>query len=418
MGFLAEHEEVAGVRCLRFMTRARCFIGVGLSALLTLSAVGRAIAADTSLEKRLASATVLQEFNTEGAHIRQVLGAQNLAVLELWKSDSTIVAAYDLNAKQRFRIAGKHLGPVSVSEDGSTLVVAQQVAPEAWMYKVFDSSGALRFEIHRSAFLLPSPSGKYFCNLYDDISKERPTIYDRDGREIRRLEYPRLFWNCRFLDDERLIVANRDTAWFVATASGEVTRVVPLPLNLPYYYDYPSIRVSRSNSAVAIYSERTLVLLSTDGDLLWHESYGYFLSAVAFDDRGAWMALHLMEPKVSGYVEVVSVDNPKRTVTSPPIASLADYYHRGFEVIWFSQGVISIWQPSLALVNALQSDAEYFTLFMEFNADSVSVGQPVVKRGLYWDLGDQGKQTRYLCAQGDSGVVLLSVEANTQEAKK
>ena len=422
MGFLAEYEEVASIKCLRLMTRACYFIGVGLSALLTLSAAGRAIAADSSLEKRLASATVLQEFNREfntpGTFVRGLLGARNLAALEFQKPDSTIVAVYDLNGQQCFRVAGKSLGAMQLSEDGSTLIISEAVGVEDWKYRIFDSTGMLRFEIGRSAFLLPSPSGKHFCNLYDGITEEQPTIYDKDGKEIANLKHVRYSWNCRFLNDDCLIIANRDTAWFVAAANGEVIRTVTLPLNIPYDYAYPAIRVSQTNSLVALYSDHSLVLLSFDGKVLWHNSFDEFLSAVAFDDHGSWMALHLMTPKVSGYVKVVSITDPERVATSIAIASLAGYYHRGFEVMWFSRGVITIWQPSLALVNALESDKPYFTLFMEFNTDSLSLGQPMIKPGLYWDLGDQGEQTKYLYAQPARRAAILSVETKTQEVNK
>jgi|GEM_PF-6874236 len=97
-----------------------CIIGFG-----ALVVFGSAVAWGATLQERLENATVVREFDAEGAHVRQFEVAQDLVVLQLWKRDSTVIVAYDLNGAERFRFGlrnapNRRLGPVEVSEDGTT----------------------------------------------------------------------------------------------------------------------------------------------------------------------------------------------------------------------------------------------------------------------------------------------------------
>ena len=423
MLFADAHRKAARAGCLSFERRMACFCAVWSATSLT---VGCAVAADTSLKQRLASAVVLQEFNTEGAFVQQSQVAQNLVVLQLRKPDSTIVVGYNLNGKQRFRLslgdASCWLGQMRLSEDGSTLVIPEAVGPEYWDHKVFDSKGTLRFRVDQSATLLPSPTGEYFCNLFDEISSERPTIYDKRGKTIREFEYPWYAWNAQFLDDEHLIIADRDTAWFVATASGEVTRTVLLNHGIRNthvqagMYGPPAIRVSRPHSCIALYGEDYSNLLSLSGNVLSDHWFGGS-SPIAFNDSAPWIAFVSGSPGESGEIWVVSVTDPEQTVGTPPMKSLAGWYQRDFKIISFSQNMITIWQPSPAVVEDLEPEKEYSTLFMEFNPDSLSLSQPVIMPGLYWPLENQRGQMTFLRIQPVSSVALIAIPEKNNKAK-
>gem|GEM_PF-5152014 len=298
------------------------------------------------------------------------------------------------------------------------MITTEAAGIEAFKRKVFDINGALRFELNISAHLRPSPSGKYFCNVWDEISEERPTIYDRHGNEIKRLDEPRHSWDCRFLDDEHLLVFDPDTVRFIAPGTGDLIRVVPLGVR-----NYPlasRIGLSGSDSVIAIYNRNSIVLLSIDGKELWRDNFDDYLRAVAFDHQSPWMALQFEIPRAStGYIEVVSVLNPAVSVKSAIIRSFRGHLSPILDVFRFTNGVITVWRPSLAVENFLRSDVDYRTLFMEFDADSMSISQPEAVPGLYRTVGDHGgPTTRYLRAKPHGAPTLFSIEPKDKEVGK
>jgi hypothetical protein len=373
----------------------------------------------TTLQQRLESAKVLREFNTEGAEVHQFKTAKDLVVFLLWKTDSSVVVAYGLDGTRRFRFGLPDTGFrrllwFDVSDDGSTLVIAEVLAFESVNMRVFDIGGALRFSLHTEVEILSSPSGTFFSNRDVDPSPEVLTIYDSLGGRIRSLARFHA-WNCRFIDNERLFVARGDTARLVDVRNGQVTRSISLDA-LRSWTGPPGICLSRSRSLIAVYNSGgtagAVQLFTASGDLKWTASYPDRLCTVAIDDRDEWMALQFGNPgSRSGFVRIVSVSDPAIIYQSEGIDALGSTVFGGHvESSWFSGGLVTIAAPPRA-GPLIDRNAPAVTVFLAFDVGTRTIGSSTTLPGLYRPARDLPSGSQLVRVRPGSPAALISMPA-------
>lgn len=416
MGCDLGFKRTCGARHARLARLGFLWLCLPLVAFLAGSGLG----ADkgTSLQQRLESAKVLRVFNTEGAKIQQFKVTKDLVAFLLWKKDSSVVVAYGLDGTRRFRFGLPDAGDRSlcwfgVSEDGSTLVIAEGLGSEFFNMRVFDISGVLRFSVGSEIEIIPSPAGKYFCSLDWNNSAENLTIYDSVGHETQPLGLMP-GWNCRFVTDECLVVADPDTLRFVDVTRGLVTKCIPLEWR-GVWEGCPGICVSRSRSLVAVYysggTAGTIQLFSASGDLKWTATWRDRLCSVAFDDREEWMALQFGNPgSRSGFVQIVSTSNPTTIYCkSEDISALGSTIFSGYmDGSRFSGGLVAIADPPHAGPNA-DPNAPVVTVLLEFDDAARAIGPSVTLTGLWCPVPDSRDTHQLVAVRLNEPARLISI---------
>ncbi|HUU46426.1 MAG TPA: hypothetical protein VM118_11910 [Acidobacteriota bacterium] len=384
----------------------------GLLALI-LSPANSPEAEGTGLRHRIETASVLREFNTHGAHVRRVRLAEDHVAFELIGQDSSLVLVYEVGGQIRFRHGAPNddepgLAGFEVSSDASTIVITEQMESRSWGKRVLDADASVLFELSIRAELIPSLNGEYFYTLHNHATDPPFEVYRRNGQRVRVFNWPSQDWNCRFLDNQHLVVADPDSAQLIDCSTGNVMRSTPLEFR-PYGAP-PGIVVSREDSVIVIYSLNSMLLLSYSGDFLWREHFDHYLRGVSIDRGTSWLALQFEIPDASaGYFKIVSLRDLTSRFTSGSIPALSKCVSRPFEIGWFSSGVITVWGPPRGPFGFLRSDEEYWTLFLEFDAENGSVGEPVRLPGLYRATESSTPDRRYLHITSNDAVSLLSI---------
>ncbi len=397
-----------------------CLAVIGLSVLVVFDS---AMAEEASFQEKLKNATILNNFETDGAYVKQVKVAQNRISFLLWKEDSSIVAVYDLDGCLIFRKAtlpknnGKFTG-VDLTRDGNTLIVNEVTALRRIDKKVFDVNGSLRFKLEDSPALHASPSGKYFCSAFDEVLGKPLSLFDSNGDEINCNVKPSA-WNCRFLDDERLLIIDPDSAWIVQLQTGRVIESFVLNLDDPFPPFMPKIGISEFDSSVAIYTRNSILVLSVGGKEIWRKTFDDILRIVNFDDLSSWIALLFEMPEESaGYIKFILLDDENIEIKSPSMSTLGRNLTRYDEVSWLSNHILTIWGPVSSSFWQLNGNVDHWTMFFEIDIESRTIGQPIKMPGLFRSVTDLHSQPRYLHCIPNIGTTILSIEDDKKETEE
>jgi hypothetical protein len=381
-----------------------------------------ATAEEAALGKRLENATVLRTFDTKGAYIRHFDVANNVIAFTLEKNDSVFVTVCDIDGKELShfgqavdsdaRIEGAEFSP-----DGNILIIHKYHGGESMSQAVYNVDGTLLFEKPYPA-LLPSPNGKYFCNKFNEIQAGLLTLFDSLGNEISIFANPR-FGNCRFLGDDRLLVVSPDTAWVISTATAHIMRTFPHRLIFHDWPSMPRISLSSFDSSIAIYTDKSLLLLSCDFTEKWRFNFDEFLYTVLFNDQNSWMALVFTIPgERLGVLRIISTSNPGIAVESDHLSALGRNAIRYFDVSWFSDQTISIWGPVSSSLWRLREDVDYWTMFFDFDIESHVLGQPSKLLGLLRLISTDQNQQKYLRCVPNTGATILSIEEDKKKTER
>ncbi|MEW5701354.1 MAG: hypothetical protein AB1792_03900 [Candidatus Zixiibacteriota bacterium] len=353
-----------------------------------------------TLAERLEKAKVIREFKTGGAHVWQLAVAKDIVAFVLWRNDSSAVEAFDPTGALRFRFAlpdsteGPRLCGVDLSEDGATVIVTE-CGDEYFEHRVFDVAGKLCFALGTAAYLVPSPQGQYFSKQYNEITAALLSIYDRQGKEVRKLEGMLSGWNCVFADDEHLFIADPDSAWIVDVQTGATQASA---LGLGGYRRVPTIRMSRSDSVAAVCNYNTIVMLSTtDLTELWRDSSDMDLYTLAIDEGADVLAMQFADWRAGyGFFRLVSLRNGQRLCESERIPSLSSSARHTADITWFYGGVLSQWGPPNSSFSVFTGDEQHWTLFLQWDGEAQSLSKPAKIPGIYRVMEEQAGTQRYV----------------------
>lgn len=409
------------VRQLAGFCSARQILYLAVIGLGVLVVFDSAMAEETSLQKRLENATILRTFDTKEAYIRHFDAANNVVAFTLLKNDSVFVTVCNIDGKELSQFgqpvdSGERIEGAELSPDGRTLIIHKYHGGESMSQAVYNVNGTLRFEMSHPA-LLPSPSGKYFCYKFDEVQHRPLTIFDSLGNEIKIFRKLRA-WNCRFLDDDRLLVASPDTTRIISTHTGETMYIFPQQLESHSHSFLSNVSFSRFDSTIAVYSDKSIVALSTDLKEQWRRDYDECLMSVVFNDQHPWMTLVFYVPRESyGFIRVISTKDPESVLKSDRLSDLGRNAIRYFDVSWFSGQTISIWGPVSSGLWWLREDVDYWTMFFDFDIESRTLSQPVKMPGLFRSITDHQNQPRYLRCIPNTRASILSIEDDKKETE-
>jgi len=384
-------------------------LGLGLLVLASIC-----VAESATLQERIEKATVLRRLNMEGLTIRESRVVGDLGVLLAPKTDSAIVLGYRSGGMRCFRFAVPTRGAVScylheVSGDGSTVIVVMPAGNDWFRAEIWDTSGTRRFEIDTPVDIVSSPRGKYFCNSNPTIERAVLTIWDSLGHRSDRLGWAPRTWAASFISDERLLIAQLDTARIVDVRSGQVLRSVALAFSK----DGGPLQItsSRTRKHLAIHGDKEILVMTPTGEPLWRETFRDELCQVSLDEGTARVAMlfrTFREPY--GYVRVHSVSPEGFDATSERTSLLGRaFLSLGFDYFWFQGGVITVWDPSLVLSGLLTSSTPRTLFYQVADQGSTELCQPVNGEGFYQPLGSNGDTGKYLKITQPRVVSILSL---------
>lgn len=377
-----------------------------------------------TLQQRLESGTVLREFDTEGAYVRQFKLAKDCVAFLLRETDSSVAVVYSLNGATRFRRAAWNgnekesiyagLGDLKLSDDGSTLILSEVTGYEDGKSEFYDiSSGKLLFELEDEASLIPSPHGQYFCKLYDGVNYEALAIFDRRGERVKSFETTNE-WNCLFLDDDRLVVVDSDTLRIIATRNGDILKIAALNSSSDHRSGYPRyLALSCDHHVIVAYDPYSLLVFDGEGKELWRATPRDRLCALAIDDTDRLMVQQLGYGQMYGYLAVVPLDTKSvgiESIKMPAMASCAAVYN--YPPIWFVRGLIAVWQPFGVFPDHLEN-TELSTVLLELDDRGQSLSPPVTRPGLYCPVESAGGETRFIRADKRGNAVLISIPSGS-----
>jgi len=366
-----------------------------------------------TLQERIQNAQVLQEFKTGGAHVWQLAVAKDLVAFVLRKDGSSPIEVYDLNGVLRFRFdlpyctVDSALCSVDLSDDGGTIVVTE--CRDEWLlHRIFGVDSTLCFTLGTAAFLVTSPHGRYFSKQYNEITTERLSIFDRQGKEVRSLDGMLSGWNCAFVDDEHLFIADPDSAWIVDVQTGATHARA---LGLGGYRRVPTITMSRTDSVVAVCNYNTIVVLSTtDLTELWRDSSDMDLYTLAIDEGADVLAMQFADWRAGyGFFRIVSLRDGRRLCESGRIPSLSSSARHTADITWFYGGVLSQWGPPNSSLGVFTGDEQHWTMFLQWDGQSQSLSEPVIVPGIYRALTKQAGADRYMRVDDRNKASLLSI---------
>lgn len=389
---------------------------------VVMSVSNSGMAEEATFKKKLEDATVLRTFDTKGAYIHRFDVANNTVAFTLLKDDSVFVAVCNIDGKELFQFgqpinSGVRIEGAELSPDGKTLIIQKYHGHEHWSQTIYNIDGTLRFELPHPA-LLPSPSGKYFCYTYDEVQHRSLAIFDSLGNKIKKFHRP-LAWNCRFLGDDRLLVAGLDTTRIISSSTGEILHIFPQQLESHSKSFLPRVSISPFDSTIAVYSDKSMVVLSPDLKEQWRRDYDERLMTVVFNDQHPWMTLVFDVPRQSyGLIRVISTENPGIVLESDHLSALGRNAIRYFDVSWFSGQTISIWGPVSSDLWSQQRDVDYWTMFFNFDIESHVLSQPSQVPGLLRLVASEQRPQKYLRCIPNTGAAVLSVEGDKKETEK
>lgn len=371
-----------------------------------------------SLEQRIENASLELEFDNEGGHVIHAKVSDGALGMIIWKPDSSVALGFDSVGNRLFRISTRDAGHrrlkwVEMSDDASTFVVAEATGPELHRFHVVNADGTIRFESSSYSTLHPSPDGLAFFRGHVGSSNAPFALFDANGREITRLPNLDRGWNCRFLDEERLIVADGVSARILDATTGQQMRLITLQLSDSRFY--PGIVVGEWGYPIAVYDPHTLILLSSEGDELWRVAVDDYLCEVAIDSHDSLMALLVRLPAESrAELRLVKTSHP-----SPPIAvcslhAMADAPFSYVPTLEMVNNLITMWGPPSSSFSTLYPEKDYWTLFIEFDPESKVLSQPVRSEGLCRRMTTQGADRRYLRLGEQGSAQIINIRTTLQ----
>jgi hypothetical protein len=381
------------LRSHTFSLLAARTVGCGILAAAILR-FGPSACGAATLAERLEKARVVREFNTEGARVWRVVTAKDLVGFVLHRKDSSLAVVYDLNGVQRFRFGipeglgeYRQIQGLALSGDGSTVIVDELVDIEYFHSHVFGIDGKERFFVGAEQGLSLSPHGKRFCRRIEALS-DPLVIYDSAGNVTGSIPCPNNLgdWNCRFVDDDRLLVADGET---VKLIDARATTVWIVSLGAQRDPGAPVILPSPTHSLVAVYDGSYLLVLTLDGQELWRTTYTppEFLCAVAIDEATSHMALQFRRNQ-EGFVRVVSL-RTGAPLSAPAALDPSTIMTFGTtDRVLLSRDLLSILGPTNSMLRRLVGGREAWTLFMQFDDTTHSFSTPTTVPDLYFKAAD------------------------------
>ncbi|HUU44404.1 MAG TPA: hypothetical protein VM118_01620 [Acidobacteriota bacterium] len=336
-----------------------------------------------------------------------------------WRTDDSVgVAFFDIDARPLFqRISARNDTPsvagVELSDDGTTILVGQNLGLiEGGREVIYSRDGTRGGDFISNSAILASPHGRFFCTIHNEATHPVFAIYDSAGEIIRSFRWLYSPWAPVFITDELLFVANQDSARFIECATGLVRLSVSIPWGRTTELIIPDVRYSPGDSLLAVYDRNSIHVMGLDGVQRWaRHFYREELDVldVAIDAATRHAAILLAgTAKGTGFFQVVALADSTRSVPSPSFEGLKRFTVRGeLGRSWFQDGLIAFRRPEPALLFDLDSEKQYETLLIEFDAETGAFGDTATVPGLIWPVNPTGPAGRYFHYSGASGISII-----------
>lgn len=320
---------------------------------------------------------------------------------------------YGRNANLRFtysspRGATESVRSIETSEDGSVVVIGALTSFESMEYHIFDSLGRPLFNFPTDAYVHPSPNGRLFCVQQSDFYHGPVTVLNSSREVLFSFDNPNAEWKAVFVNNDRLCVIDADSLRLFDLKTSTRLSTTALPFGGVGLAPY--VRISRRDSALAVFDSKVLVVLSTEGKVKWQETYDDFLCTVAIEEHGGRLALLLTSrSRGYGYFSIVDLKTGAQQFASERIKELSSTTRRPFEHCWFSDATILLWGPLDSDLSWFEQPRENWTLFLDAST-KVKTPSHTIQPGVYRPIELADNRLNLIRIQSNSPTALITVE--------
>jgi hypothetical protein len=374
-------------------------------------AVGNAVANSTNRDPDLIgtdgsnfnvhSSEVLSTFRLPNGIVRSLALEADMIAARVEGPNKTSVVVFKLGGDVVFRYSRDNtahpgIAAIDLSRDGSRVVIMERAEGDwDWKQSVFSMNGRRVFESQYDTRLIPSPNGKFFVHVYNDVANPPFKVLDSIGTSV---QLPVEFtvelnkgWNAAFLADELIVVASRESLWMIDLASSTILREFDLDKSI--FIRPPLLVCSQDDAIVAAYNSKRIHIFDSSGTPLWSDFPAHCLGGVTFSADHKLVALQQFYSGAGpGYVELCSVEDPESRYRSDDISEISNCVWTRFEVSWLSEGMYSFLNPITSDLTFMNPSTEFSTVFIPFDFESHQSGKPIVVDGIYLRL-DQREYT-------------------------
>jgi hypothetical protein len=251
-----------------------CRLRIAITLLSTVVVLGfdDPCAEAVDLQQAIENAEIIRTFPIAGASIGRFRTGNDAIAIQFQEHDSTMVAAYDLSGDLLFRnsrpSAGRPMLRIDeISDDGSTFLMTEDLGYYDLRRFAVDRQGQELCELPIDAGIQVSPSGRYFCPLYQDVTSPKFEIYDLAGTRIEYKGKIRNAWNAAFLNDSIILLADMLDVKLVEASTGRNISTTPSYLS-NRVAGWPDIAVSTADSVAILYYDQGMQAVSFSGETI------------------------------------------------------------------------------------------------------------------------------------------------------